>query len=182
MRWSWDNRYVLITYSDENGSRLLRIAAADGTVTDVLPGRGGATEAAFSPDGQFIAYHQIEGTFILPASGGESHVIATGALLVDWTRDGRHVLVAERAANGWFLSAVPVQNSRRQGERITLRSIPTPYVRTMINGSLLVSAGDPPIAVRDTWVGLLNDGDASVTWSKLNLAGPPIPTTWAVVA
>ena len=76
MSWSWDNRYLLITNTEETGSRLLRITVADGTVTEVQPGLRGVAESRFSPDGQFIAYWRA-GIYVIPSGGGESHRIAT---------------------------------------------------------------------------------------------------------
>jgi hypothetical protein len=47
----------------------------------------------------------------------------------------------------------------------------------MMNGSLFVTTGDRPQAVRDTWLGTLDDGAASVTWTPLNLAASPLSHT-----
>jgi Tol biopolymer transport system component len=178
MDWSWDNRYLVITNPHETGSRLLRVTVADGTVTEVQPGLRGAAQARFSPDGQFIVYDSLGRIYVLPSGGGESQLIATGSgLPVGWTRDGRHVLVKERTTHGWLLSAVPVQHGRRQGAPIALRSVPGSTIRTMMNGSLFVTTGDRPQAVRDTWLGTLDDGAASVTWTPLNLAASPLSHT-----
>jgi hypothetical protein len=174
MSWSWDNRYVLITNTEATGSRLLRITVADGTVTEVQPGLRGVGESRFSPDGQFIAYWRA-GIHVIPSGGGESHRIATVPFLVDWTRDGRYVLINQRRADGWLLSAVPVRQGRGQGEPIALRSLPGPRVATMTNGSLFVSTGNRSNAIRDTWLGTLDDATGSVTWTSLNLVGSPIP-------
>ncbi len=178
MSWSWDNRYVLIATREKSGSRLLRVTVADGTVTEVQPGLRGAWRGRFSPDGQFIAYWRpFIGIDVIPSGGGESHPIATGADLVDWTKDGRYVLIQERSADGWLLSAVPVRQGRRQGEPIALRSVPGSGVETMFNGSLFISTGDEPVTVRNTWLGTLDDATASTTWTSLNLVGSPRPGT-----
>ena len=177
MDWSWDNRYVLITNPHETGSRLLRVTVADGTVTEVQPGLRGATDARLSPDNQFIAYVRAGIIHVVPSAGGESHPIATNRELVDWTRDGRYILIKERRADGWLLNAVPVQQGRPQGERLALRSLPGSRVRSTINGSLFVATGDEPEAVRNTWLGTLNDATASTTWTSLNLVGSPMPST-----
>jgi dipeptidyl aminopeptidase/acylaminoacyl peptidase len=178
MDWSWDNRYLVITNPHETGSRLLRVTVADGTVTEVQPGLRGAAQAKSSPDGQFIVYDSLGRIYVLPSGGGESQLIATGSgFLVGWTRDGRHVLIRERTTDGWLLSAVPVQHGRRQGAAIALRSVPGSTIRTMMNGSLFVTTGDRPQTVRDTWLGTLDDGAASVTWTPLNLAASPLPQT-----
>ena len=112
---------------------------------------------------------------MIPSGGGERHRIATVPFLVDWTRDGRYVLINQRKADGWLLSAVPVRQGRGQGEPIALRSLPGPRVETMTNGSLFVSTGNRSNAIRDTWLGILDDATASTTWTSLNLVGSPIP-------
>ena len=182
LHWSWDNRYVLMGHPEPSGSRLLRIDVADGTVVDVVPGRRGGTNAYFSPDGRFIAYREDLVTrgpiHVVPVSGGGGEVIATDATLVDWTRDGRHVLIREDGPKGMMLSAVPVHNGRKAGERIQLRLLPGPVAQTMLNGSLLLSLGDVPLAQRESWIGILDDATAAVTWSPVSTIGSPIPSTF----
>ena len=177
MDWSWDNRYILITNPHETGLRLLRVTVADGAVTEVPPGLRGATDARLSPDNQFIAYVRAGTIHVVPSAGGESHSIATNGELVDWTRDGRYVLIKDRRADGWLLNAVPVQQGRPQGEPLALRSLPGSRVQSTINGSLFVATGDQPEAVRNTWLGTLDDATASTTWTSLNLVGSPMPGT-----
>jgi hypothetical protein len=71
-----------------------------------------------------------------------------------------------------MLGAVPIRNGRKAGERIQLRTLPAPMARTMPNGSLLLSLNDtPPGAQRESWFGVLNDGDTSITWSPVSTVG-----------
>jgi hypothetical protein len=172
LSWSWDNRYVLLAHRGPDGDRLLRIAVPDGTVSELVAGHRGGVTAQISPDGRFVAFRQDAGgpIFVAPVEGGASELIASDAMLVDWTRDGGHLLI--RADNGMMLGAVPIRNGRKAGARLQLRTLPAPMARTMPNGSLLLSLNDtPPGAQRESWFGVLNDGDTSVTWSPVSTVG-----------
>ena len=179
LSWSWDNRYVLLAHRDPDGDRLVRIAVLDGTVSELLPGHRGGVTAQISPDGRFVAFRQDVGgpIFVAPVEGGASELIATDAMLVDWTRDGGHVLV--RADSGMMLGAVPIRNGRKAGERLPLRTLPAPMARTMPNGSLLLSLNDsPPGAQRESWFGVLTQGDTAITWSPVSTVGTLFPSAF----
>lgn len=172
LSWSWDNRYVLLAHRGPDGDRLLKIAVPDGTVSELVPGHRGGVTAQMSPDGRFVAFRQGVGgpISVAPVDGGASELIATDAMLVDWTRDGGHLLI--RADSGMMLGAVPMRNGRKAGERLQLRSLPAPMARTMPNGSLLLSLNDtPPGVQRESWFGVLNDGDRSIAWSQVSTVG-----------
>lgn len=179
LNWSWDNRSVLLAHRGPDGDRLVKIAVPDGTVSELLPGHRGGVTAQMSPDGRFVAFRQDVGgpISVAPVEGGASELIATDAMLVDWTRDGRHLLI--RADSGMMLGAVPMRNGRKAGERLQLRSLPAPMARTMPNGSLLLSLNDtPPGVQRESWLGVLNDGDASVTWNPVSTVGTLFPAAF----
>jgi Tol biopolymer transport system component len=112
--WSWDNRFVLI------GRTLKKVSIADGQIRELLP-RGGAGVAKFSPDGRFIAFDgPVDPVQVIPAQGGEPKVIAGTAILGDWTRDGRFLMVAAGAGSDAELYAVPIQNGQPAGERVRI--------------------------------------------------------------
>jgi hypothetical protein len=141
-------------------------------VSELVPGGVEGLTAQMSPDGRFVAFRQGLGgpIAVAPVEGGERELIATDAMLVDWTRDGGHVLV--RADSGMMLGAVPMRNGRKAGERLQLRSLPAPMARTMPNGSLLLSLNEtPPATQRESWFGVLNDGDTAITWSPVSTIG-----------
>jgi Tol biopolymer transport system component len=81
--WSWDNRYLLCSESQNGTSRLLRISVADGQTRELLNLKTAAEKASFSPDGHFVAY-QVQPTsdadavsriFVLPAEGGVPQLV-----------------------------------------------------------------------------------------------------------
>lgn len=59
-----------------------------------------------------------------------------------------------------------------------IRALPAPMARTMPNGALLLSLNDsPPGAQRESWFGVLNDGDRSIAWSQVSTVGTLFPTS-----
>jgi Tol biopolymer transport system component len=170
MSWSWDQRYLLMCLDH----RLLRISLTDGHVQELLPeGRNGVSQAQFSPDGRYIAYNESPvgpgSIYIIPADGGEPHLVANQARLVDWTRDGRHLLIAQPGSDLPLLFAIPISGGQSGGERRSLRSVPGFQARTLSNGSLLVSA--MPGAGRVVWLGTLDENNKVSQWTQLNLIG-----------
>ena len=176
--WSWDNRYLLLCKPESAGTRLLKISLADLKIQDLLPGKpvvGSRVRVAeFSPDGHYIAYGGGP-TYIIPAQGGDSRLLAAGGL-VDWSADGRYVIIGEPRAGAMVLDAVPVTAGQPSGESISLRSVPGPilFARTMPSGALLLA--QQPQDIRAISLGVLDANEKSVTWSRLELIGLRLPT------
>jgi len=128
--WSWDNRYLLCTESQDGSSRLLRISVADGQTRELLSLKTGSERASFSPDSRFVAY-QVQPTseadpvsriFIVPADGGEPQLVyeerQTGKFirwlkpckLLDWTADGRYLAIASEHTGRGALDLLPIKD------------------------------------------------------------------------
>lgn len=183
--WSWDNRYLVLCKPGTAGTRLLKLSVADWKVQDLLPGRpvagrpGGNAE--FSPDGRYIAYDDGGSTYIIPAQGGDSRLLAAGARLMDWSVDGRYVIIGEPRTGSAVLAAVPVTAGQPSGAAISLRSVPGPvlFARTSPNGALLIAP--QPLDIRAISLGVLNADERSITWSRLDLIGLRffVPVAWS---
>src|SRR5262249_15669984 len=119
LSWSWDNRYVLMSTSLDKVAYLFKISVADGSAVEVIKNNS-VYCGIFSSDGRFIAYGEgeIGPVHILPAQGGPSWLISSGAFMGGWSRDSRYLFIGEQknGASAWF--AVPLRDGRPHGERI----------------------------------------------------------------
>jgi Tol biopolymer transport system component len=167
--WSWDSRYVTLCYPGDKGTRLLKVPIADGEITDLLPGQAmTGVRAEFSPDGRYVAYNlgYPLGVGVVSADGGEGQVISQDAWLLDWTADGRHVLVYDFAARPNVPTAIAVRDGRPTGQRLTLHAMAAGLPRTHTDGSLLVVRGHQGGRV---FLGTLDESGRAVEWAPLNL-------------
>jgi WD40 repeat protein len=182
--WSPDNRYLVLCKPETAGTRMLKLSVADSKIQDLLPGKpvvGQPVRAAwFSPDGRYIAY-SAGPIYIIPAQGGNSRLIADGAVLVDWSTDGRYILIAKPKSDSTDLAAVPVTAGQPSGEPITLPSLPGPilFAYTISNGALIVVP--QVVGLRAVSLGVLDANEKSITWSPLDLIGLriPVPVAWS---
>jgi WD40 repeat protein len=153
--WSWDNRYLLLCKVRQDGAaHLLKVSVADGSVEDLSGNESPSIgKAEFSPDGKFIAY--ATGTIFSPgevrlisSAGGPAQTLAEKAVLLDWTPDGRYVLLGETPANrplisnsGLKVSALAIENGRASGQTVPIdSSLAGNSPVTRVNGSLIYSA------------------------------------------
>lgn len=137
LSWSWDNRFLLCREPEGNGSRLIRISASDGQIRVLRDQKGfgkarsaGAMNngAFFSPDGRFIASRWGTQIDVLPAEGGspktvydESKLGNISFKLIDWTADGRYLVVGSRRTGKPALYLVPIKDDRSEAEPVFLR-------------------------------------------------------------
>jgi Tol biopolymer transport system component len=188
LRWSWDSRYVLRIESEADASaRLQRISVADGQVSDVVPNwKEGIQWAAFSPDGRFIAFGElVENTilrfgpaYVVPAQGGEPHLVAESAGGGDWTRDGKYLLIDAERAGATALFALPIQNGQAAGERVFIRNLDAGYpVGTTPSGALALQS--IPLVFMQTLLATV-DGQGKIgAWKPLDLIGNAFAPEWS---
>src|SRR5262249_14999576 len=105
---------------------------------------------------------------IIPSQGGESHLIAEEALLLDWSRDGRFLIIGRRFPSD-EISAVPIQNGRAASEPVFIRAslpgAPRTVPKTLPNGTMIVLSGEGP--TEDIFVGTLDPQDHAVSWKSI---------------
>jgi hypothetical protein len=171
--WSWDNRYALINQFGQ----FLRVSAADGRLEE-LKTAGLAAIARLSPDGRTIALddanHNVQpgngNVYLIPADGGERQLVARNSFLIDWSRDGGYLLVAERDSQQMTLSAIPIKDGRA-GERVAIRSslAASALAATAPGGALVVGIQNLPI--RKVFYSALDSNDRLGRWRTLDLVG-----------
>jgi|HubBroStandDraft_1064217.scaffolds.fasta_scaffold36279_2 Tol biopolymer transport system component len=186
--WSWDNRYLLCTESQDDKSRLLRISVADGQTRELLSLKTGSERASFSPDGRFVAY-QVQPTseadpvsriFTLPAEGGEPQLVyeerqnskflrwLKPCKLLDWTADGRYLAIASEHTGRGALDLLPIRDGKPAGAPIFVRNGDFEQGAATPAGSLVYYSVKPggPWAV---YVASLDANGRPGNWKRLNL-------------
>jgi Tol biopolymer transport system component len=170
--WSWDNRFALM----QRGSKFEKLTLADGQLLDLLPGETAlVNRASFSPDGQFITFMEAAGPGplqIMPASGGPRKTILDHALFIDWTRDGKYLVLGESRSDTIGLAFQPMQNGQPAGERTFMRTSLPPGVllpRTLANGAMLVATRPGPTG--EVSYSALDAQNRLLPWKRLDLVG-----------
>ena len=171
--WSWDNRYVLLCENQPDGKRqLLRVSVADGEIRKLR--ESDSYLYRFSPDSNFIAYSKNPvvpgGIFVVPSQGGEPRRVAENARLVDWTRDGRYLVIASDRSGSDALYLLPMKDGKQAGEAIFIRYGSIEEGRTAAGGSLVYQS-PPPAGGFVSWLGTLNSDGRAGEWKRLSLSG-----------
>jgi Tol biopolymer transport system component len=142
--WSWDNRNLLfsslaLTADPDTGAfvnRLAVVSVSDGKGREVLQRsfssvavRPNAVPATFSPDGRFIAFSESNAqagwtgkTYVVGVQGGEPKLISGEVNFLDWTRDGRYLVVSSTRSGSVALWLFPVKDGRPSGDPVFVRN------------------------------------------------------------
>jgi Tol biopolymer transport system component/DNA-binding winged helix-turn-helix (wHTH) protein len=91
-----------IAYSSDRSGRLeiyVEGLAEGSTATPLTRGVGQAIQPAWSPDGQWIAYHDLAagGVWVVPSRGGTARKIAEAGARPAWSPDGRQIVFQSRS-------------------------------------------------------------------------------------
>ena len=94
LRYSSDGTRMAYS-SDESGAMeiYVRGTAPGSTPVQLTRGRRQSVEPAWSPDGRFIAYHEMAGggIWIVPSRGGEPRKVADAGSSPAWSPDGQRI-------------------------------------------------------------------------------------------
>src|SRR5207248_3358009 len=131
--WSWDNRWFLYYEVANATRRLFLVSPSTGEHRELTSWKNGNlnTDAAFSPDGRFVAWQvsvpsgqeqQGSRIFVIPVQGGEQRLayeegVTTRWTLnfMDWTVDGRYLIIASGRTGRRALHLVPLRDGQSAG-------------------------------------------------------------------
>jgi hypothetical protein len=139
--WSWDDRYFFHCHKEPDGaSQVLRVSVTDGEIRNVGSTQGPLNRP--SPDGRFIASstsnnQSIGKVWIMPVQGGEPEPVSENAHLVDWTRDGRYLIITSPRSGSEALYLLPIKDGKSVGDPVFVHYGPCFYGSTVSNGSLV---------------------------------------------
>jgi hypothetical protein len=144
--WSWDNRYLLYCHKESDGTRQVRrLSVTDGEIGNL--GRTPAILNRPSPDGHFIAsgtaYEGMGKVWIMPVPGGEPELLSENAHLIDWTRDGRYLIITSSRSGSEALYLLPVKDGKAVGDPVFVHYGPCFFGSTVGNGGLVCHSTHP---------------------------------------
>ena len=180
--WSWDNRYVLICEKQPDGKiQLLRVSVTDGETRTMMETH--SFVHTFSPDGRYIAYadelYRFGKVFVVPSEGGEPQLVSSSGRLMDWTRDGRNLVVDIDRSGSEALYLVPIKDGKQAGDPVFVRYGSFEMGKITAGGALVYLAA-PRGGEYTSWLGTLESDGLISTWKRLSLSGSgnatPAPT------
>lgn len=178
--WSRDKRYILA--KDTGGHKLVLLRVADGKQRQLAaPENNKIGKAAFSPDRRFIAFStllNVPSLFSVPFEGGKPESLRENAQLLDWTSDGRFLVIATERNGARALSLQPVEDGKASGDFIFVRYASCEDGYVTANGSLVYSTTPAQGAVSANLAKLDAKGRPG-SWKSLDLrpgnAENPLP-------
>jgi hypothetical protein len=155
--WSWDNRYFFDCHQEPDSTRQVRrVSVTDGEIRNLGRSQGPVNRP--SPDGRFIASALSEDVvgkvWITPTSGGEPELVSENAQLIDWTRDGRYLIVTSSHSGSEAVHLLPIKDGKAAGDPVFVRYGPCYFGSTVGNGGLVCHSTHPGDGL-EAWLGSL---------------------------
>jgi Tol biopolymer transport system component len=193
LSWSRDNRKLLLSANlvQSSGSRLWIVSEEDGRRHLLAhPETGSISNAAFSPDGRFVAYeisppgdqmqHGMCRILVVPATGGDSRFVYQSkswheghsfSSLKDWTADGHFLILKDLDVLGSAMYLLPIKDGDAAGAAVMIRYGNFVSASTTASGSLIFK--DVSTRPRETTVYLASfDPEGHVDrWKRMDLRG-----------
>ena len=183
--WSWDDRRFLLTVNSvKSGAHIYIVDLSDRNQLELVHNKNEYFICArFSPDGQFVSYESSginsddpERIFTIPANGGESRLVYESesglAALMDWTADGRYLIVhdiRDNAPEGLYL--LPIKNGLPSGEIQFARAAGCDYAVTTLSGSLVYTDTVSSSSPAQAFLGSIDANEHIGNWRSLGLRG-----------
>jgi hypothetical protein len=104
----------------------------------------------------------------VPSQGGEPQLVFDSARLIDWTRDGRYLIIDSAHSGSEAIYLLPIKDGRAAGDPIFLNHGTCGFGQTNSAGAL-VCLNYPPGGWSETWLGSLDADGHLVDWKRLNL-------------
>ena len=155
--WSWDNGYVFDCQREPDGSgQVRRVSVTDGEIRKMGRPQGPVNRP--SPDGRSFAsgpaYERTGKVWITPIPGGEPELVSENAHLIDWTRDGRYLIVTSSPSGSEALYLLPIKDGKAAGEPVFVHYGPCFFGSTVGNGGLVCHSTHPNDGL-EAWLGSL---------------------------
>jgi Tol biopolymer transport system component len=172
VRWSWDARTLLVNPAScgpglkDIPSRLWLVSVADGKPREVVHEESGMciVRAAFSPDGQFVAYEvwptygfppgATLKVFVVPIQGGEPRLAYESepwsnyrfpfGALADWTADGRYLAIKRNHEGRHALFLLPMKAGAAVGSPVFVRDGDFEDAWSTLSGALIFMDPEDP--------------------------------------
>ena len=155
--WSWDTRYIFDCVHKPDGTgQVRRVSATDGEIRNLGRAQGPLNRP--SPDGRFVAsgtsYESAGKVWIMPISGGAPELVSENAHLIDWTRDGRYLIVTSSHSGSEALDLFPIRDGKAAGDPVFIHYGPCFFGSTVGNGGLVCHSTHPGDGL-EAWLGSL---------------------------
>jgi serine/threonine-protein kinase len=112
---SGDSLVVEMIETESTGNSLLAIVPLNGGIMKILPSDVQGDFPVWSPSGDVIAYHTIDGIRLITPTGGDTRLLVDNtrdkseAFYADWSSDGSTLYYLARADSGWMIRSVSSQ-------------------------------------------------------------------------